>query len=55
MSIVWGIALAFSGLPDGYSLGLFYSIMGVAFIISGGIVLRRYLRENPYPAEAGRE
>lgn len=51
ISVVLGIALSLSGLPDGYSLGLFYSLMGVAFAISGGMVLRRYLRENPFPPE----
>jgi MFS family permease len=51
ISVVLGIALSLGGLPDGYALGLFYSLMGVAFAISGGIVLRRYLRENPIPPE----
>jgi hypothetical protein len=55
MSIVLGIALALSGLPDGYGLGLFYSLMGFAYIVSGGIVLRRYLQENPFPSEGERE
>jgi len=54
-SIVLGIALSLSALPQGYSLGLFYSMMGFVLIISGGIVLRRYLQENPSPAEAERE
>jgi hypothetical protein len=51
ISIVLGIALALSGMPDGYSLGLFYCLMGFAFMISGGIVLRRYLQEYPLPTE----
>jgi len=55
ISIVLGIALSLSGLPEGYSLGLFYGLMGLAFIISGGIILRRYLQENPFPAEDERE
>jgi len=55
MSIVLGIALSLSGLPDGYGLGLFYGLMGFAYIISGGMVLRRYLQENPLPAEGERE
>ena len=55
ISIVLGVALSLSGLPEGYGLGLFYSVMGLAYLVSGGIVLRRYLLENPLPAEDGRE
>jgi hypothetical protein len=55
ISFVLGIILSLSGLPDGYSLGLFYSLMGFAFTISGGIVLRQYLQENPLPTEDERE
>lgn len=51
MSILLGISLAFSGLPNGYSLGLFYGLMGIIFAVSGGIVLSRYLQENPMPVE----
>ncbi|MGZ9226447.1 MAG: hypothetical protein ACXW4M_12920 [Anaerolineales bacterium] len=55
ISIVLGIALSLSGLPDGYSLGLFYGLMGVTFVISGGVVLHRYLQDNPLPPEDERE
>ncbi|HSK87740.1 MAG TPA: hypothetical protein VK880_05255 [Anaerolineales bacterium] len=51
MSIVLGIALSLSSLPQGYGLGLFYSLMGVCFLISGGLTLHHYLSENPLPAE----
>jgi len=30
-------------------------LMGIAFLISGGLILKRYLNENPLPAEAGDE
>ncbi|MBK7453586.1 MAG: hypothetical protein IPJ46_07665 [Anaerolineales bacterium] len=30
----------------GYNLGLFYALMGIAFL-SGGLILKRYLNENP--------
>jgi hypothetical protein len=50
-SLVLGFGLSLSGLPEGYSLGLFYGLMGVCSFISGGLTLRRYLRENPLPAE----
>ena len=49
VSLTLGLALSVSGLPNGYSLGLFYGSMGVCFILSGGITLGRYLRQNPLP------
>lgn len=55
ISFVLGIVLSLSGLADGYALGLFYGLMGLMFAVSGGLVLRRYLQENPLPAEAERE
>ena len=51
-SLVLGLALSVSALPNGYSLGSFYGLMGLCFIISGGWTLRRYLAENPLPADA---
>lgn len=51
ISLVLGLALSVSGLPNGYSLGLFYGSMGVCFMLSGGWTLRRYLDENPLPDE----
>jgi uncharacterized membrane protein len=50
ISLVLGLALSLSGLPNGYSLGLFYGLMGGCFFISGGLTLGRYLQENPLPA-----
>ena len=50
ISLVLGLALSLSGLPNGYSLGLFYALIGGCFFISGGLTLRRYLQENPLPA-----
>ena len=50
-SLVLGFALSLSGLPNGYSLALFYGLMGVCALISGGLTLQRYLKENPLPAE----
>lgn len=55
IAIALGIALSLSGLPEGYSLGLFYGLMGLAYLISGGMVLRRYLQENPLLVEEERE
>jgi hypothetical protein len=55
VSIVLGLVLSISQLQNAYSLGLFYGAMGVCFIISGGLTLRRYLEENPLPADAERQ
>jgi hypothetical protein len=55
VSVILGLALSVSGLPNGYSLGLFYGLMGLCFTISGGLTLRRYLEENPLPADAERQ
>ena len=52
VSIVLGLVLSVSGLPNAYNLGLFYGLMGLCFIISGGWTLRRYLEENPLPVDA---
>ena len=52
MAILLGIVLAFSGLSQAYNLGLFYGLLGIATIISGGLVMRHYLQENPLPPEA---
>ena len=49
--MILGILLSVSGLPNGYSLGLFYGLMGVFFMISGGLTLQHYLSENPLPGE----
>ena len=49
--LVLGLGLSFSGVRLGFSLGLLYSLTGLATMISGAIVLRNYLHENPIPAE----
>jgi hypothetical protein len=54
-SLVFGGILSVSGFARGYNLGLFYALMGIAFLISGGLTLKSYLRENPLPTEAGNE
>lgn len=55
LAIVLGVALAFSNLPRAYSLGLFYGLLGVGILVSGALVLRLYLEENPLPAEGDHE
>lgn len=51
LSIVLGIALSFSKLPQAYVLALFYGLVGIVILVSGVLVLRRYLHENPLPVE----
>jgi hypothetical protein len=55
ISLVLGLGLSMSGLPNGYSLGLFYGLMGVCILISGGLTLHRYLIENPVPVGSQNE
>lgn len=55
LSIALGVGLSFSGLTQAYSLGLFYSLLGIGILISGGLVLSRYLSENPLPGEYSHE
>ena len=55
LAILLGIGLAFSKLAQVYTLALFYGLLGVAILVSGALVLRRYLNENPLPAENGNE
>jgi hypothetical protein len=52
VSILLGLGLSISGLPLGYSLGLLYGLTGLMAMLSGGIILSRYLRDNPLPPEA---
>lgn len=51
MSVLYGAALSVSGLPRGYNLGLFYVLMSISFMISGGLTLKKYLDENPLQTE----
>ena len=49
LSILLGVGLSMSRLSEEYNLALFYGLVGLAVMISGGLVLRRYLNENPLP------
>jgi uncharacterized membrane protein YcfT len=55
ISVILGIALSLSSLPNGYSLAAFYGLMGLVVMVAGGVVLFRYLKENPLPAEGANE
>lgn len=49
-SLILGIVLSLSGLSGGYNLALFYGLLGIAIMTSGGLVLRCYLSDNTMPA-----
>jgi hypothetical protein len=53
--VILGMALSFSGLSMGYSLGLFYGLTGLVSMLSGALTLLGYLRENPLPEETTHE
>ncbi len=54
-SVAAGLILSFSGLDLSYSLGLFYGLVGIAYLISGSMTLRRYILQNPMPTDAERD
>jgi hypothetical protein len=47
-----GIALAAAALPEEPGSAIFYGLLGLALVTSGGITLWRYLQQNPLPEEA---
>ncbi len=51
ISLLLGFSISASRLTEGYALGLYYGLMGVCFLVSGGLTLRHYLHENPLRAE----
>lgn len=53
VSAILGVVLSLGKLPNAYALAAFYGLMGLAVMVSGGVVLFRYLRENPLPREGG--
>jgi hypothetical protein len=55
LAIMLGVALAFSRLPQAFTLALFYGLIGIVILVSGALVLRRYLDENPLPLEKDHE
>jgi hypothetical protein len=50
-SLLLGIGLSLDGLSQTNNLGLFYGLLGVALMVSGGLTLQRYLVENPMPTD----
>ena len=54
-SILFGVGLSLDKLSQEYNLALFYGLFGVVVMISGGLVLRDYLSENPIPTDSDNE
>jgi len=51
LSFALGIGLSLDSLSQAYNLAVFYGLLGMSILISGVLVLRRYLSEHPLPAE----
>lgn len=51
--LLFGFGLTFSGIGNMLGLAILYSATALLLIVTGIIVLNRYLRANPAPAEAG--
>jgi hypothetical protein len=51
-SAVLGFGLWFSLLLVTFNLALFYVVLGLLSMISGGVTLARFLKEHPIPVEA---
>lgn len=52
LAFALGIGLSVSGVVQVFGLALFYGVVGVAMMASGGWALHNYLSANPLPAEA---
>jgi hypothetical protein len=55
LSMLAGIGLAFSTLGNYVGLAAYYLVIGLILLISGAFILRKYLRQNPVPAEEQNE
>jgi hypothetical protein len=53
IAIVLGVGLSMGNLHQIYNLALFYGLEGVLLMITGGVVLRRYISQNPMPVDTG--
>ncbi len=52
IAILLGVGLSLGNLSQEYNLAVFYGCMGIVLMVTGGIVLRRYISENPMPMDA---
>lgn len=46
ISAITGVAITLSGMPETVGLPMYYSVMGVILVLSGGITLWAYLRRT---------
>lgn len=51
LSILLGVGLSLSSLSRSYGLGLFFNLIGITMMVTGGVVLHSYVRDNPMPAD----
>ena len=49
----WGIAMIWIPIPNGYEYACLFGAMGLFYLVSGGVVLMRYLKR--YPIAEGEE
>lgn len=52
LSLLFGLGMGFSGLEDNLGLAIYYGLMGLALLTSGGLTLARYLSQTQPPEEA---
>lgn len=50
-SALSGVGISLSGLSENPGLALFYALQGLALLISGGLTLRRYLKNYAAPRD----
>jgi hypothetical protein len=53
ISAVIGAAIAFAGMQERTGLPLYYTVMGLVLLVSGGLTLWSYLRQAPQPDGRG--
>lgn len=47
LSLALELILGASSLPEAYAIALYYALMGLALLVSGGLVLGHFVRHNP--------
>ena len=50
-SLLLGVGLSLDNLSRSYSLAIFFYLLGITVMVTGFIVLRRYISENPMPID----
>ena len=47
LSILLGVGLSLNNLSRSYGLGLFFDLIGITMMVTGGFVLQNYVHDNP--------